>query len=178
MKKLNVGCNNVLLDGWDNLDILEIPEVIQYDARTPLPYEENSVDFIFSEHFIEHLTETNALFFLKECYRVLKPFGVIRTSTFDIDDIIEVCHQDNWERLKHTYLNGAFKDKERIEAFNLCIYEGNLHKFMYSPSSLIRIMKKGDFSKFSTPKKRVSSYTELQNLEWRDNSTCIVEAIK
>lgn len=179
MKKLNIGCNNVILKGWDNLDILpEIDGVIQCDARGRLPYEDDSVDFIFSEHFIEHLTEGESISHFTECYRLLKPGGVIRVSTFDIDDIMKVCNIDDWSCLKHKYFNGMFKEKERIEFFNLAVFEGGLHKHMYNPQELIRGMKRSGFSNFEIKEKGKSEYPELQDLEWRENSTCIVEAIK
>jgi predicted SAM-dependent methyltransferase len=50
-----------------------------------LPFESTSIDFIFSEHFFEHLFFDEALALLRECSRILKPFGVIRISVPDAD---------------------------------------------------------------------------------------------
>lgn len=50
-----------------------------------LPFEDASMDFIFSEHFFEHLFYDESIALLKECRRILKPNGVIRTVVPDAD---------------------------------------------------------------------------------------------
>lgn len=50
-----------------------------------LPFENDSLTFVFSEHFFEHLPYDIALELLRECYRVLKVGGVARTVVPDAD---------------------------------------------------------------------------------------------
>jgi predicted SAM-dependent methyltransferase len=71
-------------------DISEIYErtnfsAFYYQKGDRLPFADNSINFIFSEHFFEHLFLDDALALLKECHRVLKPYGVIRTCVPDAD---------------------------------------------------------------------------------------------
>jgi hypothetical protein len=58
--KLNVGCGTDYKKGWINIDNNSDDNIekldLNFDLRNPLPFEDNSVDFIFNEHFIEHLT--------------------------------------------------------------------------------------------------------------------------
>jgi predicted SAM-dependent methyltransferase len=180
MIKLNVGSNAVMFEGWDNLDLYPGPPgVIQHDARTRFPYEDNSIDFIFSEHFIEHLTAEEGLFYFQECYRMLKPGGVVRTSTFCIDEIMLNCVSDEkWNIYKEKMLNGQFKHLSRVEFFNFAVYEGHAHKYMYNIHEIARILELAGFRSYCCPIKRESMYPELCNREWRDNSNCIVEAVK
>lgn len=182
MIKLHIGCaEHLLLDNWINMDINSIPNVIKHDAREHFLYENNSVDFIFSEHFIEHLNIDEEIIFFKEAYRILKPDGVIRTSTFDIDDFLMHLHPDNenWVEFKNTVCGGYFKNKNtRIEFLSTVVYENGMHKNILNVEELTRLLSLSGFSKFNTPKMKESSYLELQNLEYRYNSTCIVEAIK
>jgi len=56
-----------------------------YHKGDVLPFDDNCIEYIFSEHFFEHLFFDEALALLKECYRVLKAFGVIRTCVPDAD---------------------------------------------------------------------------------------------
>ena len=56
-----------------------------YQKGDRLPFDNDSINFIFSEHFFEHLFFDESLSLLKECYRILKPFGVIRTCVPDAD---------------------------------------------------------------------------------------------
>lgn len=179
MIKLNVGCNDVIFEGWTNMDLHPHVGAIQHDARQPFPYGDNSIDFMFSEHFIEHLNETESLVYLKECHRILKPGAVVRTSTFCIDEIMRNCVTDlKWDEYKKTLLGGRFSHLARTQFFNLAVHEAGIHKYMWNNDELIRYLEVAGFSNFNTPLKRESTYIELQALEWRDNSNCIVEAIK
>ena len=57
-----------------------IKSIIVRDARKKLPFADNSIDFIYSSHFIEHLSKAEAEKLLWECLRVLKRKGVRRTT--------------------------------------------------------------------------------------------------
>lgn len=57
MTKLHIGCGRYHLEGWVNIDIREIKGVdVICDITQGLPFEEESVDLIFSEHVFEHFT--------------------------------------------------------------------------------------------------------------------------
>jgi len=179
MIKLNVGCNDVIFKDWVNMDIYPYNGAIKHDARSRFPYDDNSIDFIYNEHFIEHLTSDEGIKYFKECYRILKPSGVVRTSTFNIDELMLICSSDEkWENSKNIYLSGQYKHLTRTQFFNFAIYEGNAHKHMYNPDELTQIMRESGFLQFNYPQKRISNYPELCNLEWRSNSNCIVEGVK
>lgn len=77
MKKVQFGCGHHMLEGWDNRDS-------ETDIRKRLPFEDNSVDYVFAEHVIEHVTTIEGLNFLKECHRILRHGGVIRIAFPDI----------------------------------------------------------------------------------------------
>ena len=47
-------------------------------TKFPYPFKDNSVDAIFSSHFVEHLDGIERMKFFDECYRILKPGGVMR----------------------------------------------------------------------------------------------------
>jgi predicted SAM-dependent methyltransferase len=179
MLKLNIGCNDVLMEGWINTDLHPHNGAVQHDARTPFNFTDNSVDFIYSEHFIEHLNEAEGVNFFKEAYRMLKPGGVIRTSTFCIDDLmLNLSNEERWKIYSETLYGGQFKHMSRIEFFNLSVYDAYDHKHMYNVSEMVRNLKKAEFSHFVMPQPGKSSYDELKDLEYRCNSNCIVEAIK
>ena len=80
MRKVQFGCGSNRLDGWENHDM-------DIDITKPLPFENDSVDFIFIEHLIEHVTHQEAYKFLQETYRILKPDGVIRIAFPDLERI-------------------------------------------------------------------------------------------
>jgi len=88
--KINVGSGlkHRLGPDWKNLDILRGAD-IRADVRKGLPFDDGSVDLLYSEHFIEHLSLDEARFYFKECRRVLKRGGVVRTATIDLPYVLE-----------------------------------------------------------------------------------------
>lgn len=75
---------------WDNYDINPGKGGMKRNLITSgLPYDNNTVDIIFSEHFLEHITRDEALKLLTECNRVLKPRGFIRTTVPSIEALID-----------------------------------------------------------------------------------------
>ncbi len=46
---------------------------------------DDSFDLVYHSHFLEHLTPDQAAFIIKECFRVLKPGGVLRIVVPDLE---------------------------------------------------------------------------------------------
>jgi SAM-dependent methyltransferase len=77
--RVNVGCGDNPTTGWVNLDISRYPAVMYWDCAKGLPFNDGTVEAIYSEHSFEHLDyESEAKHFLRECLRCLKPQGVLR----------------------------------------------------------------------------------------------------
>lgn len=76
------GCGPNGLDGWINTDKAQI------DITKRLPFDDSSVDAIYLEHVIEHVSPGEGLRFLRECRRILIPGrGVVRVA---FPDLIQV----------------------------------------------------------------------------------------
>lgn len=58
------------------------------DITKRLQWEDNSVEALFSCHGIEHVDMMGAISYFKECMRVLKPGGIVRTVCPMIDQLI------------------------------------------------------------------------------------------
>ncbi|MFE4516054.1 class I SAM-dependent methyltransferase [Kitasatospora sp. NPDC056783] len=56
----------------------------QLDIARPLPFADASVDWVYAEHLIEHVTVPVAVGWLREARRVLRPGGVLRLTTPDL----------------------------------------------------------------------------------------------
>src|SRR5262245_20196250 len=74
--KLHFGCGSNIKAGYINIDLGKQAD-LRLDLREPIPFSTNSCSMIYSEHFLEHLCYPDeAMFFLNECSRVLKPGGL------------------------------------------------------------------------------------------------------
>lgn len=103
---LNIGSGSDVVKGFINIDFFGVPGIdYAADLRKPLLIPDNSVDGIFCEHTIEHLTYEQAQALLRECNRILKVGGVIRIILPDLSKFIEAYQVGNsnwfedWERL-------------------------------------------------------------------------------
>jgi predicted SAM-dependent methyltransferase len=88
MKMLNLGCGNRYHRDWVNLNFTSTgPHVIAHNLYKGIPFEDGLFDVVYHSHLLEHFPKRFALFFLKECHRVLKPGGVIRVAVPDLEQI-------------------------------------------------------------------------------------------
>ena len=71
MLKLNLGCGRTKFDGFINCDkALEVNPDMVVDMEQTLPFEDNSVDYIYSAHCLEHINPSKFRFALQEIARV------------------------------------------------------------------------------------------------------------
>jgi SAM-dependent methyltransferase len=59
------------------------------DIGEPLPFADGSLDWVYAEHLIEHVTLPVAVGWLREVRRVLAPAGLLRLTTPDLRLYIE-----------------------------------------------------------------------------------------
>ncbi|HVI41387.1 MAG TPA: class I SAM-dependent methyltransferase [Anaerovoracaceae bacterium] len=80
MVVLDIGCGRKKITGAIGIDFSAMSDAdITLDLnKERLPFEDSSVDFIFSSHTLEHLTIEGFLHVMEECYRVLKPAGQLK----------------------------------------------------------------------------------------------------
>jgi predicted SAM-dependent methyltransferase len=176
MLKLNLGCGEVHLEGWVNIDVESEKADLKHDLRKPIPCGDNTVDFIYSEHFIEHLTAREGVELLRECRRVLRPGGVVRVATPSLDYLLfRYFFFWKWRRWYKKY--GYTWIKTRAEMINICFRDWG-HQYLYNREELERRMREAGFTKMSRQRSNRSSYADLKNLETRKESRLIVEGVK
>jgi ubiquinone/menaquinone biosynthesis C-methylase UbiE len=75
--KLNLGCGEDIKEDFINLDIEKNKgvDIVWNLDKHPLPFKDNSAEFILCSHLLEHLN--NPYGFMEELYRICKPDAVI-----------------------------------------------------------------------------------------------------
>jgi predicted SAM-dependent methyltransferase len=85
MEYLNLGCGEIYHEDWINIDYTSNSQsVLEYDLTKGIPKGDQTVDVVYHSHILEHFTKQQAVEFLRECYRVLKPNGSIRIVVPDL----------------------------------------------------------------------------------------------
>jgi hypothetical protein len=74
MLLLNLGCGSDIQQGYDNIDIRDLPDTIQADVEN-LPYDKESVDEIRAIDIYEHLSFNKSQELLNHWVSLLKPNG-------------------------------------------------------------------------------------------------------
>lgn len=167
---LNLGCGERVVDGWTNVDyslgarLAKWPgfkllnkklrifslnwdnRIVLHDLTKPFPWQTSSVSAIYSSHTLEHLSRADGASFVRECYRVLRPGGLIRILVPDLHSIV------------HRYTSRAMGAEQFIEALGVT-YETTgrgvksrlapllqyPHKCMYDQEALLRLLRQQGF---------------------------------
>lgn len=172
--KLNVGCGKAKLPGWVNIDIEPGADLVM-DVRKRLPFDDNSVDFIYNEHFLEHITFEGGEKVLREFRRCLKKKGVLCIAMPDLDFVIQ---QYDKEFKNEDWFPAGYEFVEtKGMAINMAFRWWG-HKYLYNEEDLGNELIKVGFQKIKRCEWNKSDYPELSNLETRKESRLIVEAEK
>lgn len=161
---VNYGCGLRLLDHCVNCDTRDLFNLglaeneigsvdhkafLRHDAAKALPFEDDSIEFVFSEHFIEHVSLKTAIGWLKEVYRVLRPGGIIRVSTPDLKKYCSAYEKNSLEELtSHLGNHLLFVPKRRAWAINQIFYYWD-HAWLYDEEELTYAACRAGFLKDS-----------------------------
>lgn len=170
LERLRVIGPDQVAEGWQE-DILRI------DVTKHFPWREHSVDAIYSSHFLEHLSRTEAYMLLERCHRALRPGGLIRLALPDL------------EHAAHNYLDALGTGDERagdrfVEflGFAPTNMSGNMlrrvairflhrpHQWMYDRASLTRTLEEVGFREVRPASYRKGRITDVESLDMRPES--------
>ena len=175
LSRLHLTCGNNILEGWVNVDYSNKRNVVVWDLTDiPLPVADCSINYIFLEHFIEHINVSDAEALLKDCCRVLTRGGVIRISTPNLRKLIseyELGSTGEW-------LDVGWKPNTPCQMIN----EGFRlwgHQYIYDIEELHEMLNRSGFNAIKEVKWRESEVVALKDLECRPfHGEIIVEASK
>ncbi len=89
MDCLNLGCGSRFHSTWTNLNFTSTSkEVIAHNLTKGICFPDASFDLVYHSHVLEHFSQADAEVFLQECWRVLRPQGVLRVVVPDLEQIV------------------------------------------------------------------------------------------
>jgi predicted SAM-dependent methyltransferase len=173
--KLNLGCGKAKLPLWINLDIEKGADII-LDLNKGLPFKDDSIQYIYSEHVLEHFTFSEGLSLLKECFRILSHGGTMRIATPDLDHIIKKYLTD-WKN--QDWLTWPEYSFIQTKGMMLNIYFSWWdHKYLYNEEDLKSQLIIAKFKEIYRCEWSQSEFPLLRNLETRRDSKLIIETRK
>ena len=183
---LQVACGGNYIEGWLNTDVFPHLALLFLDATKRFPIKSNSVLYIFSEHFIEHISRCSVLSFFSESFRVLKPGGALRISTPDLESLT-YAYLNNTDQIselnQHSRKLGYRFAEYSVDVLNRVFMEDR-HVCLYDSSVLEQMLTTVGFINITRHKVGESCHSELTGIERHevgtveDKFTCVIEAEK
>lgn len=165
-----------------------IQSIMVRDVRKKLPFDDESIDFIYSSHLIEHLRKDEAESVLRECFRVLKRDGLIRLLVPDLELMArnylkEVENIQNNEKKQEYLPSERFLEVLGIGGrtrapFILKIFSSGEHKWMYDQLSLTALLTSCGFVDALKRTYKVGEVPDIKFLDNRPEHSLYLEARK
>ena len=193
--KINIGCGLSGTPGWCNIDnsptiplsrlklgrlLFRTPawpkDVRRHDVKKGLPFADQSVSCIYSSHTFEHFSWAESLAVAKECFRVLRPGGVLRVVVPDLQLIAREYLRDSDAMASHRFVDRLLLGHTIHDLF----HRGAHHSQMFDESSLIALLRQGGFEQpavSSFMQSRIADIT-LVELEQRKHESLYVESVR
>lgn len=135
---LNVGCGNKLHKDWVNVDMASSStDVIVANLLKGIPFPNESFDVVYHSQVLEHFPKEKALNFIKECFRVLKPNGIIRVVVPDLENIVDEYKKNLIENIENpNNLSAANYDWIMLEMYDQTVRNyrgGQMAEFLKQP---------------------------------------------
>ncbi|HSZ03231.1 MAG TPA: methyltransferase domain-containing protein [Terriglobales bacterium] len=193
--KINIGCGLSGAPGWCNIDnsptiplsrlklgrlLFRTPawprDVRRHDVKKGLPFADQSVSCIYSSHTFEHFSWAESLAVAKECFRVLRPGGVLRVVVPDLQLIAREYLRDSDPMASHRFVDRLLLSHTIHDLF----HRGAHHSQMFDEGSLIALLRQAGFEQ-----PVVSSFLQsrivdipLIELEQRKHESLYVESVR
>lgn len=149
------------------LSILRDNHFVHADLAKGVPFEDSSVAYMFTSHFLEHLYEREAISLLEECLRALEDNGIIRIAIPDLEYAVSLYGRDKKDDMLRKYF---FVD----EGGN----EYSRHKYMYDFEMLASILSEIGYVDIIRCDFQEGNLPDLVLLDNRPDETLFVEARK
>ncbi len=137
-KMLNIGCGQRYHPAWTNLDLESVdPQVIQHDIAKGIPFADGHFNVVYHSHVLEHLTPEDGERMMLECYRVLRPGGVLRVIVPDLEQIARLYldhHELAWQGHEVAKANYDWMKLELIDQMVRGTSGGKMGQFMTDPN--------------------------------------------
>lgn len=130
--KINLGATSTYIPGFVNIDISPKADLCLNLSKDRLPFEDNSVDKIFTSHTLEHIPDY--LFCLSEIYRVLKHGGSFLVGvpyvTLTDYNLVNPYHLHNFNEFSFDFFDPDKLKGSAAEENPIC-FRKVFHRFYY-----------------------------------------------
>jgi SAM-dependent methyltransferase len=135
--QLNLGSGYNPKRGWVNVDLLGAPVDLAWDLTSGIPLPDGSVDGIYHEHMLEHLSLREGFELCRECHRALRPGGILRIAVPNAGTLLN-SYAGNFDS---TWVDAV---PTPMLAVNALFYDAG-HRTMYDGDLLVMLLNAAGF---------------------------------
>lgn len=145
-----------------------------FDLRVGLPFPDESLDLIYSEHVLEHFVFKDFVKLLNECHRTLRPGGRISIAIPDPAPFINAYLDPRGDEIEiQCSYDYGLRYASRIDYVNYIFHMDDTHKYLNDRESIIRHLKDVGFEEA-----RLREFDPSLDQEKRRLESIYAEAIK
>jgi predicted SAM-dependent methyltransferase len=131
-----------------------------------VPFADESVEYVYTSHALEHLFRDDAEHVLADAYRALKRGGRIRIAVPDLERAFALYRAGETEKaLGYFFATSRSRPHEQ-------------HRYLYDYELLKRLLEAAGFTEVERCEYRCGKVPDLDKLDNRPEETLFVEAIK
>ena len=149
------------------------PENVQYgNIVDGLPIPDESIEFLYCSHVLEHISLSELRSALAHCYRHLQPGGIFRLVVPDLATMAKAYIESNTAESAHEFMRTTLLGKESRQRGLLSFIKdwlGNSeHLWMYDYNSLSTELSKAGFKNIRRAEfgdSGIEAFNDVENLE-------------
>ncbi len=184
VRKVNLCCGIQKVPGYLGVDFNRGADLIIDLNRHDLPFDSNSLEAVACISAINYFTRSRAQEIINEVYRVLKPGGITRFATQDLENIAKRYVEKDITFFFQKLPNGQerFEGRTLGEKFAAWFYgyeiKGISCKYFYDYESLADLFKNAGFSIIDKKAYLESNLEHIELIDNRPEQMFFLEAVK
>ena len=166
VSKIQLGSSSKI----NNFFNTEIFSKYPIDIINKLPFDNDTIEVIFSSHVVEHIHLHEFKFFLKESFRILKTNGLNVIATPSLEKIAKISYGDNNnnKELLFTRQDKWIGKYPKTAAMQINLTMRNFgHRFIYDLETIDKIAREVGFKKVES--------IDVKNLKDKDIQNFIID---
>ena len=145
---LNVGCGPNINNKFINLDYFWTPALdLCWDITKSLPFDDNTLNGVYAEHCLEHISFSSCQKAIGEFFRILRPGGVIRIVVPDAELYMNLyVRSKNGEAVRFPYVTDQDIEEGYTPIMSVNrVFRNHGHHFAYDFETLSMMLCRAGF---------------------------------
>lgn len=140
---------------------------VHHDLKYGVPFDDGSLDYVYSSHFLEHMMRHDARRLLEDSFRALRLGGVLRVIVPDLAYAVSLYRPGEGEEMLRQYF--FVEDDDSYYA---------RHKYMYDFESLSALLREIGYREISRMSYQTGQTPDIGTLDNRPEDSLYVEAVR